>query len=171
MRVWLFRSVVALAGIVVCLPAQQPGESRKKPVLAKDPGAFPLGNTQGAGPAGAAKLVAEPIRHLPGGRPDFGGDGAWYPGFGGNIAETKWKGARSADKQVDVPFLPWALQLFNERVESLAKDDPEAQCLPVGVTRYMFDPYPFKMIQLPDRVLFLFEGDNYPWREVNWTQA
>jgi len=72
----------------------------------------------------------------------------------------------SADKHVDVPFLPWALQLFNERVETLAKDDPEAQCLPVGVPRYMFDPYPFQMIQTADRVIFIFEGDNYPWRIV-----
>src|SRR5262249_33617744 len=112
------------------------------------------------------QLKAGPALRLPNGLPDFGGDGAWYPGFAGNIAETKWKGVKSADTHVDVPFLPAALQLFKERAESMSKEDPEAQCLPVGVPRYMFDPYAFEMIQLPDRVIFLFEGDNYPWRIV-----
>jgi hypothetical protein len=132
--------------------------------LARDPGAFPgIADPQAKqGP----KLVAGPAPHLPDGRPDFGGNGAWYPGFSGNIAETQWKGVHSADKHVDVPFLPWALKLFNERVESMSKEDPEARCLPVGVPRYMFDPYPFQMSQTQDKVIFLFEGDNYPWRVV-----
>ena len=84
----------------------------------------------------------------------------------GNIAEMRWKGVKSADKQVDVPFLPAALELFNQRVTSNSKDDPEAQCLPVGVPRYMFDPYAFEMVQTPKQVMFLFEGDNYLWRTV-----
>jgi hypothetical protein len=133
--------------------------------LAKDPGAFdptapdPASQRRNLPPAG-------PAPHLPDGRPDFGGKGAWYPGFAGNIAETKWKGVKSADQHVDVPFLDWALKLFNERVDTIGKDDPEARCLPVGVPRYMFDPYPFQIVQLPDRVVFLFEGDNYPWRSI-----
>jgi hypothetical protein len=142
-----------------------------KPALAKDPGAFPgIGDgTQGVGPAqgkGRPRPVGVPVAHLPDGRPDFGGNGAWYPGFSGNIAETTWKGVKSADKHVDVPFLPEALLAFNARVESLAADDPEAQCLPVGIPRYMFDPYPFTMVQTKDQVIFLFEGDNYLFRIV-----
>jgi hypothetical protein len=148
----------AAAGIVLLIPllAQEP--------LAKDPGAFDPSVSQ---PVRRAPLPpAGPAPHLPDGGPDFGGKGAWYPGFAGNIAETKWKGVKSADQHVDVPFLPWALKLFNERVENIGKDDPEAKCLPVGVPRYMFDPYAFQMIQTADRVIFLFEGDNYPWRVV-----
>jgi hypothetical protein len=132
--------------------------------LAKDPGAFDPAAPQPA--SRALRTPAGPTPHLADGRPDFGGKGAWYPGFAGNIAEPMWKGVKSADRHVDVPFLPSALALFNERVETIGKDDPEARCLPVGVPRYMFDPYPFQMIQLADRVVFLFEGDNYPWRIV-----
>jgi hypothetical protein len=131
--------------------------------LAKDPGAFDPNLSE---PVRRPLPPAGPVPHLPDGRPDFGGKGAWYPGFAGNIAEPKWKGVKSADHHVDVPFVPWALNLFNERVENIGKDDPEAKCLPVGVPRYMFDPYPFQMIQTADRVIFLFEGDNYPWRVV-----
>jgi hypothetical protein len=134
--------------------------------LAKDPGPFLEPGPLNSQPDDTAKQPAGPAPLLPDGRPDFGGNGAWYPGFAGNIAEPKWKGVKSADQHVDVPFLPSSLRLFNERVETIGKDDPEARCLPVGVPRYMFDPYPFKMIQTRDQVIFLFEGDNYPWRIV-----
>ena len=145
-----------LTGVSVL--GQQPARAQK---LAKDPGAF---DPTAADPAAARKSTppAGPAPHLPDGRPDFGGKGAWYPGFAGNIAETKWKGVKSADRHVDVPFLPWSLKLFNERVETIGKDDPEARCLPVGIPRAIFDPYPFQIVQLPDRVIFLFEGDNPP---------
>ncbi len=142
--------------------AQQPPLA---PPLAKDPGPFLPGF--GAEQDRVAKQVAGPAPHLPDGRPDFGGNGAWFPGFNGNLAETKWKGVKSADKQVDVPFLPWTLNTFNERVGNFSKDDPEAKCLPVGVPRFMFDPYPFQMIQTRSQVVFVFEGDNYLWRIVN----
>jgi hypothetical protein len=146
------------AGCLVCLPllGQQ---------LAKDPGPFLEPRPTVPQPE-RTRAPAGPAPHLPDGRPDFGGKGAWYPGFAGNIAEPQWKGVRSADKHVDVPFLPSALALFNQRVETLSKDDPEARCLPVGVPRYMFDPYPFQIVQTADKILFLFEGDNYPWRVV-----
>jgi hypothetical protein len=159
----LINSVIALSAVLSVM-GQQPANL---PPLARDPGAFPLGDTQGTGSKGKGPTpVAGPTPHLPDGRPDFGGDGAWYPGFAGNIAEPQWKGVRSADKHVDVPFLPESIAVFNERVQNFAKDDPEARCLPVGVPRYMFDPYPFEIIQLTDRVIFLFEGDNHPWRIV-----
>ena len=163
LRLALVCGAACVSFLLASLAAQ---EAQPLPALAKDPGAFPLGDTQGAGIRNDPKAVALPAPHLPGGRPDFGGDGAWYPGFAGNIAEPQWKGVRSADKHVDVPFLPWSIAVFNERVENFAKDDPEARCLPVGVPRYMFDPYPFQMLQTEDRVIFLFEGDNYPWRVV-----
>jgi hypothetical protein len=148
---------VCLLGVPLCA----------QPPLAKDPGPFLAPGQFSDQPESRGRApVAGPAPHLPDGRPDFGGKGAWYPGFSGNIAETKWKGVKSADQHVDVPFLPWSLELFNERVETIGKDDPEAQCLPVGVPRYMFDPYPLQMIQTQDQVIFLFEGDNYPWRVV-----
>lgn len=149
---------LALCGLGYC---QQTGP----PQLAKDPGAFlPASDFP---EDKVPKAVAGPAPHLPDGRPDFGGNGAWYPGFNGNLAETTWKGVKSADQHVDVPFLPWTLNTYNERVENRSKDDPEARCLPVGVPRFMFDPYPFQIIQTTNQVLFVFEGDNYLWRIVN----
>ena len=158
-------AAAAVSAVTLALAAwaQQPAQ---QPKLAKDPGAFPGVGDGSQRAAVAPQPQAGPAPHLPDGRPDFGGKGAWFPGFAGNIAETQWKGVHSADQHVDVPFLPEALELFNHRVETIGKEDPEAQCLPVGVPRYMFDPYAFQMIQTRDRVLFVFEGDNYLWREV-----
>ena len=148
---------VAWLALVSCYAQQPP--------LAKDPGPFlPASDFP---EDKVPKAVAGPAPHLPDGRPDFGGNGAWFPGFNGNLAETTWKGVKSADKQVDVPFLPGTLKTYNERVENRSKDDPEARCLPVGVPRFMFDPYPFQIIQTNNQVLFVFEGDNYLWRIVN----
>ena len=151
-----FRAGIACLALASCYAQQPP--------LAKDPGPFLPGF--GAEQDKVPKTVAGPAPHLPDGRPDFGGNGAWYPGFNGNIAETTWKGVKSADTHVDVPFLPWTLKTYNERVENRSKDDPESRCLPVGVPRFMFDPYPFQMIQTRNQVVFVFEGDNYLWRIV-----
>ena len=161
-----FAAAAVSAFLCFHLAGQQP-----QPPLAKDPGPFNGGYVgdqakQQAKQPARPRPKGGPPPHLSDGRPDFGGDGAWYPGFGGNIAEATWKGVRSADQHVDVPFLPSALKTFNERVESLSKDDPEARCLPVGVPRYMFDPYAFQMLQTRDQVIFVFEGDNYLWRIV-----
>ena len=35
----------------------------------------------------------------------------------------------------------------------------------------MFDPYPFQILQFADRVIFVFEGDNYPVRIVHMDGA
>jgi hypothetical protein len=153
------------AALLAC-PFLLTGFGAAQPRLAKDPGPFLQPGQFADQPEDRPRLPAGPAPHLPDGRPYFGGNGAWYPGFAGNIAEPKWKGVKSADQHVDVPFLPGSLALFNERVEDIGKDDPEARCLPVGVPRYMFDPYPFQMLQTRDAVIFLFEGDNYPWRIV-----
>src|SRR5437764_9980581 len=116
LRGWMkLRSAAVMATVLIgmTLSAQEP--------LAKDPGAF-LQPGQFEPVRLEPKTPAGPAPHLADGRPDFGGKGAWYPGFSGNIAEPKWKGVKSADKHVDVPFVPWSLKLFNERVENIGKD-------------------------------------------------
>jgi hypothetical protein len=61
------------------LLAQQP-----PPKVALDPGEFEIGATQGTGAAKQGpRPKAGPAPHLTDGRPDFGGSGAWYPGFSG----------------------------------------------------------------------------------------
>jgi hypothetical protein len=100
----------------------------------------------------ASREPAKPTPRLPNGKVDFGGKGVWAA-----IWVLDWADKRWVDRAVEVPFTPWGLAKFNERRASLSKDDPESYCLPPGVPRYTGTPFPFQILQLPDRVVILYE--------------
>jgi hypothetical protein len=115
-----------------------------------------------AKPSGAAAANdVKPAPRLPDGKVDFGGKGVWAPIWVLDWANKKW-----VNQAVDVPFKPAGLELFNERRANNSKDDPEGYCLPAGVPRYTGTPYPFQIIQLPDRVVILYEGASHMYRVV-----
>jgi hypothetical protein len=110
-----------------------------------------------------------PPPRLPDGKPDLGnGKGSWNPRIIENIAGVgPGAPARNpVEKIIDVPFQPWARQLYDKRLADLQKDDPESRCLPPGIPRLYQTPFPFQVFQLTDRVLFVFEGGAHFWRAV-----
>jgi len=111
--------------------------------------------------AAAAANEVKPTPRLSDGKVDFGGKGVWAPIWVLDWANKKW-----VNQAVDVPFKPAGLELFNERRANNSKDDPEGYCLPAGVPRYTGTPYPFQIIQLPDRVVILYEGASHMYRVV-----
>ena len=60
-----------------------------------------------------------------------------------------------------LPLQPWAAKLTKER---MSRHDPEANCLPAGVPRMA--PYPWKIVQTPNLVVFLYEGNIHSYRQV-----
>ena len=96
------------------------------------------------------------------GKPDLGGKGAWDLPHVVDMAKAR----AGVEKAQEVPFKPNGQALFDQRVETLAKDDPEGYCLPPGIPRMMYTPYPAEILQLPDRVVFLYEGGAHVWRIV-----
>jgi hypothetical protein len=88
------------------------------------------------------------------GKPDL--SGLWGPdsNFMGDISRALKPGEK-------LPLQPWALKLTKER---LSKDDPNANCLPSGVPRMA--PYPWKIIQTPKLIVFLYEGNMHTYRQV-----
>ena len=46
----------------------------------------------------------------------------------------------------------------------LSKDDPETNCLPTGVPRQA--PYPWKIVENPPYIYFLFEGNIHSYRQI-----
>src|SRR6202140_5020417 len=60
-----------------------------------------------------------------------------------------------------LPLQPWASKMVRER---MSKDDPEANCLPTGVPRQA--PYPWRIVQTPTHVFFLFEGNIHSYRQI-----
>ena len=119
-------------------------------------------------PASAA-ANAGPAPRLPDGHPDLGnGKGVWNPRTITNLSGNGPQGpARSpVEKTVEIPMQPWAKALYEARIATAYKEDPEGRCLPPGIPRMYATPFPFQIFQLPDRVLFIFEGGAHVWREV-----
>lgn len=85
------------------------------------------------------------------GKPDL--SGIWEPNG------IKYLINIAADlKPEDVPFKPEAAALYKERVQTFGKDDPDARCLPSGMPRKDAITSPYKIIQQPGEIAFLYES-------------
>jgi hypothetical protein len=61
-------------------------------------------------------------------------------------------------KPGEVPYQPWAEQLFNSRRNGAGgRNDPAAKCIP-GMPKLDALPYPFKILETPGMTMMLFEG-------------
>jgi len=87
------------------------------------------------------------------GRPDF--SGLWQGG--GPINDI----AQGLPKGETLPLLPSARKILESR---LSKDDPQAHCLPSGVPRVA--PYPWRIVQTPTHIFFLFEANIHSYRQI-----
>jgi len=85
--------------------------------------------------------VRRPPAALPGEPPPstFGNIGANFPG--------------------GLPMQPWAKTLMAERKRLGSKDNPDAHCLPMGIMQFHEHPQPRKMIQTPELLVILYEGN------------
>jgi len=88
------------------------------------------------------------------GKPDL--NGLWGPdrNFIYDVVSTLKKGEV-------LPLQPWAEKVTRERMSNA---DPEASCLPAGVPRMA--PYPWKIVQQPKLMVFLFEGNIHTYRQI-----
>src|SRR2546430_13091850 len=93
------------------------------------------------------------------GRGPGGGRGRGEAALGGG--EGTFGGGRGGAKsEPQVPFLPWAVGIYNYNSSNNSKYDPEGYCLPPGGPRLMATPYPMEIIQLPEqkRIFMVVEG-------------
>ncbi|HEV8394292.1 MAG TPA: hypothetical protein VGQ37_08455 [Vicinamibacterales bacterium] len=58
-----------------------------------------------------------------------------------------------------LPLQPWAAKLRDERKAAGSKENPDAHCLPMGLMQFHEHPQPRKMIQTPDVLVILYEGN------------
>jgi hypothetical protein len=94
-----------------------------------------------------------PTPRLPDGHPDL--SGVWQGG--GPIGDLS-QGLAPGET---IPILPAAKAEMEKRQ---AKDDPEANCLPTGIPR--ISPYPWRIVQTPGHIFFLFEGNIHSYRQI-----
>ena len=84
------------------------------------------------------------------GKPDL--SGLWRPigGYVGNIAKDLKPG--------EVPFQPWAEELYKHRRATQSQDDPTASCIVGGVPRSDLVGYPLKILNAPGMLVILYEA-------------
>jgi len=61
-------------------------------------------------------------------------------------------------KPADIPFQPWAAELYKERIDNNGKDHPGVRCLPSGIPEKNNIPDGLKVVQTPDLLVFLYES-------------
>lgn len=107
---------------------------------------------------GEPDLMA-PAPKLADGTPDL--QGIWYQDT------NKYTRDIAADLGADgVPYQPWAKALADERATGAhSREDPDANCLPQGVPKISFVPAPWKIVQQPDLIVFVYEAFTL-WRQV-----
>jgi hypothetical protein len=120
-------------------------------------------------PDGKPNLDA-PAPRTADGKPDFTGlwDNAWF--HGGKVAPPPVSppgeppastfsnlGAGFKD---GLPFRPWAAELLKLRKDRGTRDNPDANCLPMGLTQFHEQPQPRKIIQTPDVIVILYEANS-----------
>lgn len=118
-------------------------------------------------PGPAPRLPDNPYYGVNAGKPDFGGlaKGMWRVPYIINVETDAHdeKGCRF----IYPPFKPAAKVLWEKRyLQDNMKDDPEGFCLPPGVPRMMYTPYPTEIFQMADRILFIYEGGAHVWRII-----
>ena len=119
-----------------------------------------LAATLGAGSLPAqtpsrAAAAPKPAPRTASGRADL--TGLWRPGDIFLIEDI----SLGLKKGETVPLKPAAEALMKTHQ---SKDDPEANCLPTGVPRHA--PYPWKIVETPGSIYFLFEGNIHSFREI-----
>jgi hypothetical protein len=102
------------------------------------------------------------------GKPDFSGvwNYAGVLGFRGGppppppgtpVQATFWN--IEAGFKEGLPFQPWAAALRKQRMDAGSKDNPDAQCLPMGLMQMHTHSQPRKIIQTADVLVILYEAN------------
>jgi len=64
-----------------------------------------------------------------------------------------------------LPFTPWAAELKKSRMATDNRDNPDANCMPMGITQFHMQPQPRKIVQTPSLIVMLYEA-NYGLRYI-----
>src|SRR6266700_3899378 len=96
-----------------------------------------------------------PVPRLQNGRADF--SGVWQPADIFLIEDI----SLGLKKGETIPLKPSSEEIMKRH---WSKDDPETNCLPTGVPRQA--PYPWKVVENPPYIYFLFEGNIHSYRQI-----
>jgi hypothetical protein len=123
---------------------------------------------------GKPDLNAPPPR-LSNGKPDFSGvwesrvppsgrPGAALPSIGEAPPVATFFNIAANIKE-GLPFTPWAAELRKQRMATNSKDNPDANCLPIGFMQLHTHSQPRKVVQTKDDLVIMYEA-NYGLRQI-----
>ena len=58
-----------------------------------------------------------------------------------------------------VPYTPWAAEVRDQRMADNMKDNPDANCLPMGHMQFHLHPQPRRIVQSEDIMVIIYEGN------------
>jgi len=108
-------------------------------------------------PDGKPDLSA-PAPKTPEGKPDLSGIWAATDGNGKYFQDLGAGG-------IEIPMLPWAKALYEERKRNFQRGHPSERCLTHGVTDFDTHLTPRRIIQTPGIIAILFESYNH-YRQI-----
>ena len=117
------------------------------------------------------------------GKPDL--SGIWQVMSSANLnvlggqAQLGMPASQSVVEGNEIPYQPWAAAKQKENFAKRQTADPESQCDLPGVPRIMYTPLPFQILQVPSKVVMLFEyahairhiytnGNPHPPGHIDW---
>jgi hypothetical protein len=119
--------------------------------------------------AGGKPNLTAPAPRTPDGNPDL--SGIWM-----RTERTEAPGSQPAGRpplatfgnvgagfKEGLPFQPWVAELLKKRENRF--DNPDGLCLPQGPLQYHLDPQPREIVQLPRKILIIYES-NYGVRTI-----
>ena len=127
-----------------------------------------LSPTPGSGQAAArGNTPAQPASPARGAAPAAGAPAAGGGrGRGNPFARNIFGNVGGSTPEGEAPYQPWAKELVTKRQADNSKDNPDAQCLPMGILQMDSHPYPKKIIQTPTEVLMIYEASGTTVREI-----
>jgi hypothetical protein len=109
--------------------------------------------------------LSAPLPRTAGGKPDLSGIWLAAPdpqaeigGIEGIRAPRHMIDLTTGMKPEDVQLLPWAETIYRQRNANLRRDNPMIRCLPGGVPRMNAYTHPYKIVQTPELIVFLYES-------------
>jgi hypothetical protein len=139
-------------------------------MLAGLPATASPGQGGGGGQRDQVARPMPPIPRLPDGTPNLGWSDPAYKGVWRTTQHRDFAAELIERKEEGIPFQPWAKALYEYRIKTELKDDPEGFCLPTGGPSATSNrtSAPWEFLQMPDqkRIVRIFEGQAHMWQVI-----
>src|SRR5437016_5649641 len=125
----------------------------------------------GGGERGQGSKPAQPMPPVPrlsDGTPNLAWADSAHKGVWKPVRLRDYKELLIDRKDEGIPFQPWAKALYDYRVKTEQKDDPEGLCLPpsgpLATVNRTASPWEFLQIPEQKRIIRIFEGGSHMWQ-------